>query len=141
MKKDSISSLDRLLQEITPEEQEKTNAKMLLAAKIADAMAVKGWNNKKLMDEMGKKNASEITRWLSGTHNFTMETLIDLGRVLDTNFLNIEKKELPVQHFKISVVSYSSKKWSAASVMNEPGELYTSFDESFFIINNESKGN
>lgn len=141
MKKDSISSLDRLLQEITPEEQEKTNAKMLLAAKIADAMAVKGWNNKKLMDAMGKKNASEITRWLSGTHNFTMETLIDLGRVLDTNFLNIEKKELPVQHFKISVVSYSSKKWSAASVMNEPGELYTSFDESFFISNNESKGN
>ena len=41
MKKDSISSLDRLLQEITPEEQEKTNAKMLLAAKIADAMAAR----------------------------------------------------------------------------------------------------
>src|SRR5690606_32411490 len=115
MKKESISSLDRLLQEITPEEQEKTNAKMLLAAKIADAMAAKGWNNKMLMKAMGKKNASEITRWLSGTHNFTMDTLIDLSRVLDTNFLNIEKKELPVQHFKISVVSYSSKKWSAAT--------------------------
>ena len=93
------------------------------------------------MKAMGKKNASEITRWLSGTHNFTMDTLIDLSRVLDTNFLNIEKKELPVQHFKISVVSYSSKKWSAATTMNEPGELYTSFDESFFISNNESKGN
>lgn len=141
MKKGSISSLDRLLQEITPEEQEKTNAKMLLAAKIADAMAAKGWNNKMLMDAMGKKNASEITRWLSGTHNFTMDTLIDLGRVLDTNFLNLEEKELTVQQFNISVVSYNSKKWFAASMLNETGESYSSFDETFTLCYNEPNGN
>lgn len=49
------SSLDKLLDEITPEEQERTDAKMLLAAKIADAMEAKGWNNKMLMEAMGKK--------------------------------------------------------------------------------------
>lgn len=141
MKKGSISSLDRLLQEITPEEQEKTNAKMLLAAKIADAMAAKGWNNKMLMDAMGKKNASEITRWLSGTHNFTMDTLIDLGRVLDTNFLNLEEKDMTVQQFNISVFSYNSKKRSAASILNEPGESYSSFDETFTLSYNEPNGN
>lgn len=97
------SSLDKLLDEITPEEQERTDAKMLLAAKIADAMEAKGWNNKMLMEAMGKKNPSQITKWLSGTHNFTTETLIDLGRVLDTNFLNLMKEETTNQRYSIIV--------------------------------------
>jgi hypothetical protein len=42
--KENLSSTDKLLQEITPEEQEKTNANMILAANIADAMVAKGWN-------------------------------------------------------------------------------------------------
>src|SRR5690554_4830518 len=110
MKKDSISSLDRLLQEITPEEQEKTNAKMLLAAKIADAMAAKGWNNKMLMDAMGKKNASEITRWLSGTHNFTSDLLSDLSFVLGIDLLNVEehKYEPIINFYHLFVKSDSS---------------------------------
>ncbi len=89
MGKDNIGSLDRLLQEITPEEQERTDGKLLLAARIADAMETKGWNNKMLMEAMEKKNLSEISRWLSGTHNFTVETLMNLGRVLGTSFLNL----------------------------------------------------
>jgi len=87
------SPLDELLSEITPEEQEKTDVKMQLAAKISDNMAAKGWNNKMLMKALGKKNPSEITRWLSGTHNFTVDTLTDLGRVLETNFINLQMEE------------------------------------------------
>jgi hypothetical protein len=89
VKQNNESPLDKILLEITPEEQARTDAKMQLAAKIADAMEVKGWNNKMLMEAMGKKNPSEISRWLSGTHNFTTDTLIDLGRVLNTDFINL----------------------------------------------------
>lgn len=49
MKNNSIATLDSLLEEITPEEQMRTDAKMQLAAKIADAMIEKGWNNNMLM--------------------------------------------------------------------------------------------
>jgi len=35
--------IDELLDTITPEEQAKTDAKILLATKIADAMKAKGW--------------------------------------------------------------------------------------------------
>jgi|LSQX01.3.fsa_nt_gb hypothetical protein len=49
------SPLDELLSEITPEEQEKTDVKMQLAAKISDTMAAIGWNNKMLMKALGKK--------------------------------------------------------------------------------------
>lgn len=141
MEKDNVGSLDRLLQEITPEEQERTDGKLLLAARIADAMEAKGWNNKMLMEAMGKKNPSEISRWLSGTHNFTVETLIDLGRVLEINFLNLSEKEVAVQQFNISVLSYSSQKWPDKAVVNEPAVSYSSFNETFILSNNESRRN
>jgi len=90
-KKENLSSTDKLLQEITLEEQEKTNAKMTLAANIADAMVAKGWNNEMLMKQMGRTDPLEITQWLSGTYNFDMETLIELERVLDVNLLNLQE--------------------------------------------------
>ena len=89
MKKNKINVIDELLGKITPEEQAKTDAKMLLAAKIADAMKAKGWKNKDLLKAMGKNSPSEITKWLSGTHNFTVETLIDLENVLNVKLLNL----------------------------------------------------
>jgi len=74
--------IDDLLDSIDPIDQEKTDAKMLLAAKVADAMKAKKWKNKDLLKAVGKDNPSIITKWLSGTHNFTMDTLIELQHAL-----------------------------------------------------------
>lgn len=125
-------SLDKLLLEITPEEQAITDAKMQLAAKIADAMFAKGWNKTELMRAIGKRNPSEITRWLSGTHNFTVETLIDLGRVLDTKFINFEDNKPPVQQFHISVKSYSTQSCLTSTVVNDLNESYSSYNQTFY---------
>lgn len=126
MKTNNKSSLKKILEEITPEQQARTDAKMLLAARIADAMEAKGWNNKMLMEALGKKNPSEITRWLSGTHNFTVDTLTDLGRVLGRDFINLsDEREQPVQQFNISVLTYSGSSGYPPSVLNEADELST----------------
>lgn len=132
MKKNDQGALEKLLQEITPQEQAKTDAKMQLAAKIADAMAAKGWNNKVLMEMVGKKSPSEITRWLSGTHNFTVDTLIDLGRALGTDFLSLTHRDIPVQQFNISVVSYSRRQWINTAVVNEPLETYSYSNQAIY---------
>lgn len=96
--------IDELLGTITPVEQAKTDAKMLLAAKIADAIKAKGWKNKDLLQAMGKKNPSEITKWLSGTHNFTVETLVELENVLNTKLLNLnDPKEVTVARYHFLV--------------------------------------
>lgn len=92
---------------------------MQITAIIADVMESKGWNNKKLMEDMVKMNPSEITHWLSCTQNFTMETLIDLGRVLQTKFINLEEKEQNVHHFNLSVTAYASRPIPIVSI-NEP---------------------
>lgn len=83
--------LDHLLAQISPEEQVKINKRMLLAASIDQARIQKGWSRKELAAQMGKQ-PSEITKWLSGTHNFTADTLFDLEAKLDIRLLNVEEQ-------------------------------------------------
>ena len=92
--------IDDLFDSIDPGEMERNRQKMLLAAKIEDAMKAKGWKKKDLMSALEIKSASIVTRWFSGTHNFKIDTLIDLQSVLGVNLLNVEKKKLPLGRAK-----------------------------------------
>ncbi len=83
--------LNKLMAERDPDETVRTRTRMLLAAKIDDALKAKGWKKKDLVVALGKK-PSVITKWLSGTHNFTSDTLTDIGRVLNINLLNTEER-------------------------------------------------
>lgn len=105
--------IEQLLNHISPEESLRIEAKMILAAKIDDALKAKGWKKKDLMIALGKKNQSEITKWLSGTHNFTIDLLTDLGRVLNTSFLNLEldtKNASRTYKSKQTIVSFGANK-------------------------------
>jgi ribosome-binding protein aMBF1 (putative translation factor) len=86
--------LDNLLAEITPEQQARTDRKMRIACIIDDAMKAKGLGKKQFADKVGRK-PSEITKWLSGTHNFTIETLADIERVLEIRILNLTNRRKP----------------------------------------------
>jgi transcriptional regulator with XRE-family HTH domain len=88
------TSLECLLDEITPLEQAKTDAKMILAVRIAEAMQAKNWKHKDLLAAIGKDNPSIVTKWLSGTHNFTVETLVELEHALEVSLLGISENTL-----------------------------------------------
>ncbi len=97
--------IDDLLDSISPIEQAQVDAKMLIAAKIADALKSKGWNNKDLLKAIGKESPSIITKWLSGTHNFTIDTLVELESALNIQLLNLEdKKEETVAEFDSIII-------------------------------------
>ncbi len=106
MKKGNL--LEELLASITPVEQAKIDAKMLLAAKIADGMKAKGWNNSDLLKAIEKVSPSLVTKWLSGTHNFTSDTLVELEHALGIQLLDLNEKKTPVVvYYTISVDSRS----------------------------------
>ena len=67
---------------ITPERREQSKKRMLLAARIDDKIRERGLSNQEFAFMIGKK-PSEISKWLSGTHNFTTETLWEIERVLN----------------------------------------------------------
>lgn len=82
MKTDALTRI-RAMAEVS---YEKTACKMRIAGRIADVMAVRGVNRKELADRMGKR-PSEITKWLSGTHNFTLDTLAEISSALSSDVL------------------------------------------------------
>lgn len=96
-KEKSKDLLSELLGNITPEEQAKTDKKMILATKIANAIKVKGMKKSEFADEMGKV-PSEISKWLSGTHNFTIDTLMDIEQVLSIQLIDTENVDLFEKH-------------------------------------------
>lgn len=86
-----MSIIDQLLAETSPRDQQRVRDRMMLAARIADALVEKGWNQKQLAEKMGK-GQSEISKWLSGTHNFTTDTLSDLSVVLGVKLLCVKEE-------------------------------------------------
>ncbi|MEX2409786.1 MAG: helix-turn-helix transcriptional regulator [Candidatus Paceibacterota bacterium] len=94
--------LNKLLDSITPEEQEKTDKKMILAAKIANAIKAKGLKKYEFAEVLNKQ-PSEISKWLSGTHNFTIDTLMDIERVLSIKLLDTENWNYLNKYEKIKI--------------------------------------
>lgn len=83
------SFLSDILEKIKPL-QETVDYRMLLAAKIIKGLKAKGWNNTKFAVEIGVKNPSIISKWLSGTNNFESDTLFKIQKVLGINLINVD---------------------------------------------------
>ena len=94
-----------IAERIPRELSEQNDRRMGLAVKIAEALRSRGLTNQEFAFMMGKK-PSEVSRWLSGTHNFTTETLWQMERVLRIQLLtsspseeHIEKEQQELKEF------------------------------------------
>ena len=104
--------LSELIENISQEELEKTESKMRLAVKIADAIKAKGYGKTEFAKKI-KKNNSEISKWLSGTHNFTHDTLILLQKELDVNLVNSEiNQKMEIKNIHIVAESTNSSNYN-----------------------------
>ena len=81
-KKHSSGLISMLLNEITPLEELQVHTKMLLAARLDDLIMAAGMS-KSAFAVLVNKQPSEITKWLSGTHNFTIDTLCEIALALN----------------------------------------------------------
>lgn len=71
-------SLQEIFNEIPQEKREETRLSFAISNKLDTLMREKGLNKKQLAEALGKR-PNEITRWLSGEHNFTISTLTMLS--------------------------------------------------------------
>jgi transcriptional regulator with XRE-family HTH domain len=87
-------------------EYDKTEKSMLLAVRIEEAMKKRGFNKLQFAEAI-KVQPSVITRWLSGSHNFTIETLYDIERILSINIVNVIEPRLIeiIDHLHVTVVT------------------------------------
>jgi transcriptional regulator with XRE-family HTH domain len=97
--------IQELSDAITSQDQKQTDYKMKLAAKIYKAMKALGMTQTQFAESMDKP-ISLISRWMSGTHNFTVDTLVDIQHVLGISLLDVETaKSQSEVNFKLNVSS------------------------------------
>lgn len=77
-----------VLAQIDQKEFARTQKRLMLAAKIDEAMRRKGYNQRQFAKLMGK-STTVISEWLSGERNFTSDTLVDIEEALGIQLLDV----------------------------------------------------
>lgn len=77
MRKANIS-LKEIFDEIPREKREETRLSFAISNRLDALMQQKGLNKKQFAEALGKR-PNEVTRWLSGEHNFTIATIAMLS--------------------------------------------------------------
>lgn len=86
MKRSSIIEARRA--KVSPEVRRRVDLSFLIVDRIHTILEEKGLKQKDLAHMLGKKE-SEISKWMRGTHNFTIETISAIENVLGTTILQV----------------------------------------------------
>lgn len=89
MKKIKIS-LEEMFNEIPKEKREESRLSFAISNRLDYLMKEKGYNKMEFAKALGKR-PNEITRWLSGEHNFTIGTIAMLSTFFGKPIISIEK--------------------------------------------------
>jgi len=93
--------LDALMDEIDPLDSRKTEDRMVIAARIGDLIKERGWSKSFFAGQVDQQ-PSVISKWLSGTHNFTLDTLTEISYVLDVPLSELLREKAQALVFKSS---------------------------------------
>lgn len=87
--------LDEIRQTVTPQMKCQMELSVMIANRIYEILEEKGLSQKDLAHVLGKTE-TEVSRWLSGTHNMTLATIAKISTALDTDIVKVpvRKKHL-----------------------------------------------
>jgi len=106
-RKVSSSLIKNLLNSALPEEVSRNRNRVELACRIDDLIKSKGFKNYSEFAQKINHKPSEISKWLSGSHNFTIDTLSDIAFHLDVKLHSLFEKEA-VKSMTVFVVQVKS---------------------------------
>ena len=82
-------SIQEIFNEIPKEKREETRLSFALSNRLDFLMKEKGLNKRQFAQAIGKR-PNEITRWLSGEHNFTLATIAMLSTFFGKPIITVE---------------------------------------------------
>ena len=80
--------LQEIFNEIPREKREETRLSFAISNRLDYLMREKGLNKKQFAEAIGKR-PNEITRWLSGEHNFTIATIAMLSTFFGKSIITV----------------------------------------------------
>lgn len=78
--------MDEIRETITPEIKKQMELSVSIANRIYEILEEKGLSQKDFARMMGKTE-TEVSRWLSGTHNMTVATIAKISSVLGEDII------------------------------------------------------
>lgn len=90
MKKNKI--MDEIRSSISPEMKFQIDLSVAIANRIYEILEEKGLSQKDFARMMGKTE-TEVSRWLSGTHNLTMATICKISATLEADVIKVADEE------------------------------------------------
>jgi transcriptional regulator with XRE-family HTH domain len=85
--------MDEIRSTISPEMKLQMEMSVAIANRIYEILEAKGMTQKELAKLLGKTE-TEVSRWLSGTHNLTLSTICKISAALDEEVVTVPRKEL-----------------------------------------------
>ena len=85
--------MDEIRSTITPEIKLQMEMSVAIANRIYDILEDRGMSQKDLAKRLGKTE-TEVSRWLSGTHNLTLATICKISTALEADVVKVAKREL-----------------------------------------------
>ena len=86
MKRNSI--LEKRRASVNPDIRKSVALSFKIVDRIHEILEEKGLKQKDLAERLGK-NEAEISKWMRGTHNFTIDTLVSIELALDAPILEV----------------------------------------------------
>ena len=85
--------MDEIRSSISPEMKMQMEMSVAIANRIYEILEAKGMTQKDLAKRLGKTE-TEVSRWLSGTHNLTLATICKISAALVTEVVKVADYEL-----------------------------------------------
>ena len=80
--------MDEIRQTMTPEMKKQMELSVSIANRIYEILEEKGMSQKDLAHSLGKTE-TEVSRWLSGTHNLTTATIAKISVALGQDIIQV----------------------------------------------------
>ena len=88
--------IDERRKHVSPQTRESVGLSFQIVDRIHEILEQKGMKQKDLANLLGKKEA-EISKWMRGTHNFTIDTLVSIENALHSPILEVCHHDMAVE--------------------------------------------
>lgn len=90
--------LEERRKSVNPEIRDSVALSFRIVDRIHEILVEKGLKQKDLALRLGKSEA-EISKWMRGTHNFTIDTLVSIEDALGAPVIQVYQQPSPVHEF------------------------------------------
>uniref|UniRef100_A0AB33JIK8 HTH cro/C1-type domain-containing protein n=2 Tax=unclassified Prevotella TaxID=2638335 RepID=A0AB33JIK8_9BACT len=107
MKRSSV--IEERRKHVSPEIRRSVDLSFQIADRIHEILKAKGMKQKELAAALGKSEA-EISKWMRGIHNFTIDTLISIEKAVGAPIIIVAHQECMQADFEPMLTSESAVK-------------------------------